>query len=146
MSFQWLQMRISEEKDRRKREAAALERLPRALEDVHVALVGCIEAYQKAFGLEAADIYRQPSKIRVLSREEAEGKWKQVARVEVVLITTLPGLQIDNGMGGEPLLIEIGLLPGDKLFFRDQARDQYVTMEELTRRILDRAFFPKLGE
>jgi hypothetical protein len=41
-------------------------------------------------------------------------------------------------------MIEVGLLPGDKLFYRDQ--DQFVTMEELTRRILDRALFPKLGE
>jgi hypothetical protein len=41
-------------------------------------------------------------------------------------------------------MIEVGLLPGDKLFFRDH--DEFLTMEELTRRILDRAFFPKLGE
>ena len=62
------------------------------------------------------------------------------------MVPTLPGIQIDNGNGGDPLLIEIGLLPGDKLFFRDRAQDQYVTMEDLTRRILDREFFPKLGE
>jgi len=40
-------------------------------------------------------------------------------------------------------MIEVGLLPGDKLFYRDQ--DEFITGEELTRRILDRALFPKLG-
>ena len=35
MSFQWLQMRITEEKDRRAREAQILERLPRALDELH---------------------------------------------------------------------------------------------------------------
>jgi hypothetical protein len=36
------------------------------------------------------------------------------------------------------------MLPGDKLFFRDREKDQYVSMEEVTHRALDRAFFPKL--
>jgi hypothetical protein len=146
MAFQWLTMRISEEKDRRKREAATLERLPRALEEVHRGILACVETFQKAFGPEAADIHLQSSKIRIITREEVEGRWQQTARVEAVLVPTLPGFQIDNGAGGEPLLIEVGMLPGDKLFYRDRAKDQYVTMEELTRRILDRAFFPKLGE
>lgn len=75
-----------------------------------------------------------------------DGKWQQTSRVEVTLVPKLPGLQIDHGNGAEPVLIEIGLLPGDKLFYRDRVQDQYVTMEELTRRILDRALFPKLGE
>jgi len=34
------------------------------------------------------------------------------------------------------------VLAGDKLFYRDG--DEYITLEELTRRILDRALFPKL--
>ncbi|MDR3698796.1 MAG: hypothetical protein P4L56_04115 [Candidatus Sulfopaludibacter sp.] len=146
MSFQWIQMRISEEKDRRKRETATLERLPLALEDVHLSLVACVEAYQKAFAAEAVTIHLHTSRIRAIVREEVDGKWQQTARVEVTLIPTLPGLQIDHGNGAEPVLIEIGLLPGDKLFYRDRVNDQYVTMEELTRRILDRALFPKLGE
>lgn len=144
--FQWLQMRILEEKERRKREAATLERLPTALEEVHGAMLACIESYQEAFGLEAADIHLQSLKIRVLSREEVEGRWQQIALVEVVLVPTLPGFQIEYGNGADPLLIEVGLLPSDKICYRDRARDQYVTMEELTRRVLDRAFFPKLGE
>lgn len=146
MSFQWLDMRISEEKDRRRREAEALERLPRALEDLHGALAECIGSYQAAFGLEAADIYKQASKIRILSRQEVEGRWQQVARVEVAAVPKLPGFQIDLGTGGDPVLIEVGILPGDKLFYRDRAKDQYVSMEDVTRCVLDRAFFPKLGE
>jgi hypothetical protein len=43
-----------------------------------------------------------------------------------------------------PLEIVVGLLPGDMLFYRDG--DKYLTMEELTRRILDQALFPKLAE
>jgi hypothetical protein len=37
-----------------------------------------------------------------------------------------------------------GPQPEDKLFYRDG--EQYLTMEELTRRIMDKALFPKLGE
>jgi hypothetical protein len=67
---------------------------------------------------------------------------RQCAKVEVSIIPSLPGFRIERG--GEPLMIEVGLLPGDKLFCRDQ--DQFITMEEPTRRIPDRALFPKLGE
>jgi len=146
MSFQWLQMRITEEQDRRKRETATLERLPSALEEVHEELRGCVEAYQAAFSPESASIHMHISKIRVILRDQVDGKWQQTRKLEVVIVPTLPGFQIDNGTGGEPLLMEVGILPGDKIYYRDRAKDQYVTMEELTRRILDRALFPKLAE
>ena len=45
---------------------------------------------------------------------------------------------------GEPLEIVVGILPDQNLYYRDA--DKYLTMEELTRRILDKALFPKLGE
>jgi len=146
MRFQWLQMRISEEKDRRQREAQILERLPRALEELHRGLTACLEGYTAAFGPEAGDLQLHASRIRVTVREEQDGKWEQRARIEVTISTSLPGFKIERGApsGPEPLMIEVGLLPGDKIFYRDG--DQYLTMEELTRRILDRAFFPKLGE
>ena len=143
MSFQWLQMRVQEEQERREREAQILARLPRALEEAYRHLAACIETYVGAFGPESADIHLQASKIRITVREEQDGKWQQRAKVEMSIVASLPGFRIDRG-GGEPLMIEVGLLPGDKLFYRDQ--DQFLTMEELTRRILDRAFFPKLGE
>jgi hypothetical protein len=101
-----------------------------------------VEAYAGAFGPESADIHLQASKIRIAVREEQEGKWQQRAKIEMSIVVSLPGFRIERG--GEPLMIEVGLLPGDKLFYRDQ--DQFLSMEELTRRILDRAFFPKLGE
>jgi hypothetical protein len=135
-------MRIQEEQERREREAQILARLPRALEETYRHLAGCVEAYAEAFGPESADIQLQASKIRIAVREEQEGKWQQSAKIEISIIASMPGFRIERG--GEPLMIEVGLLPGDKLFYRDQ--EQFVTMEELTRRILDRAFFPKLGE
>ena len=142
MSFQWLQMRVQEEQERRQREAQILARLPRAVEETYRHLAGCIEAYVDAFGPESADIHLQASKIRITVREEQEGKWQQCAKVEISIIASLPGFRIERG--GEPLMIEVGLLPGDKLFYQDQ--DEFITGEELTRRILDRALFPKLGE
>ena len=146
MSYQWLSMRITEENDRRKREEEILERLPRALEEVHQALAGCVENYQQAFGPEAAELQSLATRIRVTVREELDGRWEQRSRVEVVTDASLPGFKIDRGDGSQPLIIEVGMLPGDKLYFRDHDKDQYVTMEELTRRILDRALFPKLKE
>jgi hypothetical protein len=142
MSFGWLQMRISEEKDRRQREAQILERLPRALDEVYRCLKTCIDGYTEAFGPEAADIVVQGSKIRIAVREMMEGKWVQRVRLEIAALPTVPGFRIEGG--AEALIVEVGMLPGDKLFYKDQ--EQYLTMEELTRRILDRAFFPKLGE
>jgi len=144
MSFQWLDLRITEEQDRRRREAEIMRRLPRALDEVHKALASCIEAYTLAFGAEAAELQRHGSSIRVMLREEKDGNWQQRAKVEVSSDTSLPGFQIDRG--GELLGIEVGILPTDKLYYRDREQDQYVSMEELTRRILDRACFPKLGE
>ncbi len=142
MSFQWLEQRVQEEQERRQREAQILARLPRAVEETYRHLAGCVEVYTDAFGPESADIHLQASKIRITVREEQEGKWQQRAKVEISIIASLPGFRIERG--GEPLMIEVGLLPGDKLFYRDQ--DEFITGEELTRRILDRALFPKLGE
>jgi len=142
MSFQWLQMRVQEEQERRQREAQILARLPRAVEETYRHLAGCIEVYVDAFGPESADIHLQASKIRITVREEQDGKWQPRAKVEISIIPSLPGFRIERG--GEPLMVEVGLLPGDKLFYRDQ--DEFITGEELTRRILDRSLFPKLGE
>jgi hypothetical protein len=140
MAYQWLTMRISEENDRRKKEENTLQRLPSALDEVYNEVKDCVEEYQRAFGDDSVDLQRSTGKIRIVVRGEKE------ARAEVVTVPKIPGFQVDRGAGGEPLAIEVGLLPGDKLFFRDLQLDQYVTMEELTRRILDRVFFPKLSE
>ena len=146
MSFQWLEMRITEENERRQRESAILARLPAALEEVHDALALCIESYRTAFGRESAELRLQPGMIELSVREQRDGQWRQVGRVEVVSAIAIPGFQVDRGTGGDALIVEVGILPGDKLFYRDRAKDQYVTMEELTKRVLDRALFPNLNE
>ena len=144
MSFQWLQMRIQEEKDRRQREANILERLPRALEELHHHLIVCVEDYTRSFGAESADIVLLPSKIKVSVREQRDGKWVAASKVDVSNVASLPGFQIDRGETS--LAIEVGMLPEDKLFYRDREQDKYLTMEDLTRRVLDRVFFPRLEE
>jgi hypothetical protein len=142
--FQWLETRIGEERDRRRKEAAILARLPGALEELHRQLVECAEAYDAAFGPdEAAEVTFHTGKIRITTRARKSGRWDVVGKVEVTCLPSLPGFKIERGTE-EPLLIEIGLLPGDKLYYRTE--DKYLTEEEMTRRILDRAMFPKLGE
>jgi hypothetical protein len=144
MSFQWLEMRIAEEQERRAREAQILERLPRALDELYDALAACIENFTGTFGAESAEMTLQNGRIHVSVREEQDGKWQQLSRVDISSIASVPGFQIE--LGSEPLIIEVGILPGEKVFYRDRVLDKYLSMEELTRRILDRALFPKLGE
>ena len=143
MAFQWLQMRIGEEQERRRREDKTLEMLPEALQDLNRQLRECIETFRQAFGDDSAEIHFYAGKIRVRVNEQKNGKWEAVAKVDVSAVPSLPGFKADRGEG-DPLPIEIGLLPGDKLFYRHA--DQFLTMEEVTRRILDPALFPKLKE
>ena len=105
-------------------------------------LTECVNAYAAAFGPESVVISSMPHKTRITIREEQDGKWQSRVKVEISLVPEMPGFQVDRG--GEPLKIALGLLPGDKLSFREG--DEYLTMEEVTRRVLDRAFFPKLRE
>lgn len=142
--YKWLQMRISEEKDRRAREQMVLERLPQAFAQLHCSLAECLGSYTASFGLRSAEMDNQPPCIRIVVREESAGQWRERAKIEIVSLPSIPGFQIDSA--GVPLLIEVGVLPSDKLYFRDRDKDQYLTVEEMTRRILDRALFPKLSE
>jgi len=142
MSFQWLNMRITEESERREREANTLEKMPQALEEIRGALQACVDAYTGIFGPETADLDLTGQRIRVTMREQQDGRWQQRAKVDVTVVPALPGFRIERG--GDPLDIIVGILPGEKLYYRDG--DEYITMEELTRRILDKALFPKLGE
>lgn len=142
MSPQWLEMRIQEEQDRRHRESKTQALLPQALEELHQQLGGCINRYKEAFGDEAADISNLVSKLRVTIREEKDAKWQPRAKIDISLVTLPPAFKIEFGEG-EPLLIDLGLLPGDRLSYR--LNDQYLTPEDLSRHILDRALFPKLA-
>jgi hypothetical protein len=63
--------------------------------------------------------------------------------VDVTAVPALPGFRIERA-DHEPVDVVIGLLPDDKLYYRDE--DHYITMEDLTRRILDRTLFPKLKD
>lgn len=135
MSFQWLTLRIGEERDRRAREAQILGMLPGAIDDLQAQLSTCVDAFNSAFGSGIARIDRTERGLLVAGEGQP---------VEIVLDTELPGFQVQRE--GAPLAVQVGVLPGDRLFYFDVAGDQYLTMEELTRRILDRALFPKLRD
>ena len=141
MPFQWLQMRISEENDRRAKEEETLERLPRVMDEINAAISDCVADYAAAFGKESIDLNYFLHKVRVTVREKKEGKWEKVTKVEVSTITKPAALHIDSN--GDVIDIEIGVLPGDKIFYKFE--ESFLTMEELTRRILDRSLFPKLA-
>jgi hypothetical protein len=144
MNFEWLRMRIQEEQDRRGRETSALDRLPRALDELHGMLKECVTNYTEAFGDESAEIHQRSGRIKVTGREQVDGKWQPIAKVEVISMPDIPGFRLERGEYS--LAIEVGVLPSDKLYYRDCEQDKYLTMEELTRRILDRVLFPKLRE
>ena len=133
MPFQWLQSRITEEKERRNRDAQILGRLPAALDDLGENLGACIAAYTGAFPSDPAVLTRDGLRLTV----EADGN-----RVEVVSDSQLPGFQIQRD--GSTVSVQVGILPGNNLFYRDVAADQYVSLVELTRMILDRVLFPRL--
>ncbi len=134
MSLQWLEMRIEEEQERRRKEQQILERLPAAMEEVQRELTSCVEAYTKAFGAQSAAIERHGSQLRVTAGDQ---------HVEVTPVPVVPGLRIERP-GHEPVSIDVGVLPGEKLFYR--LEDRYLSLEEVSRQILDRVLFPKLPE
>ena len=63
--------------------------------------------------------------------------------MEIGLVPKPPGFQVERG-DGEPVLIEVGLLPGDRFSYR--VGEQFLTNEDLSRYILDRLLFPKLTQ
>jgi len=144
MSFQWLHMRIQEERDRRQREALTLERLPQSLEELYGILKEGIAAYTGAFGADAAETALLGSRIKITTREMRDGRWNPAGKVEVIIVPEIPGFRIERGEYSTA--VEVGLLPSNKLFYRDREQDVYLTMEDLTKRILDRLLFPKLKE
>jgi hypothetical protein len=144
MSFEWLRMRIQEEQDRRQRESEMLDRLPQAMEELHGVLKQCTVAYAQSFGDESVDIHLLRGRIKVTVREFEADKWQTTGKVEVVTAPDIPGFQIQRGEYS--LAVEVGLLPSNKLFYRDCEQDKYLTLDDLTKRVLDRALFPKLRE
>jgi len=144
MNFEWLRMRIQEEQDRRGREANVLGRLPLALDELHGVVKECVDAYTTAFEPESVECQLSSGRIKVLAREQVDGKWQPSGKVEVISVPDLPGFRIERGEYS--LAIEVGLLPSAKLYYRDCEQDKYMTLDELTKKILDRVLFPKLKE
>ena len=143
MSPQWLEMRIQEEQDRRRREVKTQELLPKAMEELHQQLSTCVARYREAFGSQSAEISNLTSKLRITIREEQAGKWQPRGKIDVSLVSMPPAFKVERDET-EPVIIELGLLPGDKLSYR--LNDRYLTAEDLSRHILDRILFPKLVE
>ena len=144
MSFQWLQMRIQEERERREAYARQLSRMPAALQEIFDVLKECIDSFTDNFGADSADVVMLPGRIRVTVREQRDGKWETVSKVEVTGVPEIPGFRIQCGELTTD--VEYGILPSDKLFYRDRKLDSYLNMDEVARRILDRALFPALPE
>ena len=140
MNLEWIQMRITEERDRLAREESIRRRLPTALEELHDSLTECLKIFTEAFGPRSATMHFISGRMRIEVREEVDGRWATQSEIIITIDLKLPGFRVDRA--GEPYLVEVGVLAGDKIFYRDG--DDYITIEELTRRILDRALFPRL--
>jgi hypothetical protein len=128
-------MRIGEEKDRRAREQQILGILPGAIDDLGNQVGNCVEAFNSALAEPAAHLDRTAEGLSVSSANR---------RVDIVTDTELPGFHVRRE--STSFAVQVGVLPTGKLFYFDVAGDQYLTMEDLTRRILDRVLFPKLRE
>jgi hypothetical protein len=141
-AFQWLTIRIGEERERRRRETEIQERLPDALHELYDVLSRCVETYRDAFGPGSADISFMASKIRVTVADSKSVKAILIGgiQMEIVIDNKIPGFMVHHGT--DSLEIRVDILAGGKPSYRDG--DHYLNMEELTRRILDRVLFPKL--
>lgn len=142
MSYQWLDMRITEEADRRQREAKTLACLPGAFQELRGAIAVCLSAYCEAFGAASAELTETPAGLRVTAYDRGPAGRVEHARVDVSLVTELPGIRITSG--AEPVLIDMGVMPDGEVFYR--LHGSFLTMEDVTRSVLDRVLFPKLGE
>ena len=142
--FPWLTARIAEERERRRREAEIHEKLPEILNELYQALTECVELYRQAFGPETAGISLAVSTIRITvsGAQPANAGSPAAQQVEVVLDPKLPGVSVRRASA--TLEITVGILPGGKPSYLDG--DLYLTIEDLTRRILDPVFFPMLPE
>jgi hypothetical protein len=54
-------------------------------------------------------------------REERDGNWQALSQVEVVSVPNMPGFRVERGEYS--LAVEAGLLPSDKLSYRDREQD-----------------------
>src|SRR5438309_11366726 len=101
MSFQWLQMRIGEERDRRAREKQILDRLPGAMDELEESVKACLDGYKAAFPGDPAELGRDGLRLAVAGTG---------GRVEVTATPELPGFAIASA--GAAQQVPIGILPG----------------------------------
>jgi hypothetical protein len=140
MGQQWLDMRIVEERERREREAATLAMLPTALGELHATVEECVRDFDRTFGPGAAEARLEGGRIHVEVRDQQGGKWVARPPVFISLIPELPGFLVEAGT--ETLRVEIGSVPGGHYYYR--VGDDYITLDELTRLMLDKVLFPRL--
>ena len=95
----------------------------------------CVADYAAAFGNDRVTLTRDNLRLSVASDN---------GRVEIIADTELPGFRIERNEGA--MAVQVGVLAGDRLFYLDKDSDQYLSMEDLTRRALDRVLFPKLKD
>ena len=100
MNFQWLTMRIQEEKDRRHKVEKTLARLPDALDEVFREIDDCMKLYTGAFGPEAARMELLESKLRISIREQKDGKWQECGAVDVFGEDCGGDVRCEAGVGG----------------------------------------------
>jgi hypothetical protein len=119
-------MRIQEERERRERQANNLARLPGALQQIHDHLAECTQSYteklhrkfRRRFGGHRAAA--RPD-LGATVWEERDGNWQALSQVDVVSVPDMPGFRMERGEYS--LAVEAGLLPGDKLSYRDREQD-----------------------
>jgi hypothetical protein len=138
MSFQWIQMRIAEEKERRNREDVVRARLPLAMEELRTALGACASDFNRAFEDQAVEVSSASNGILVSVRQQSGGSWSNRAKVTVSVNPELPGFVVTNG--GAPISVQVGMLGGNKIFYKSE--EYYLSIEDLTKLILDRVLFP----
>ena len=129
-------MRISEEKDRRERENAVLARLEEVFLDLRSHLADCVETYNQAFAGAPATLEDIEGPVRTIRISANDNQ------VEMSMDHTVPGFQIDQPAGRTSIIT--GVLPGGNMFYRDS--DRYLSLEEVTKKVLDRTLFPKLKD
>src|ERR1019366_28828 len=118
--------------------------MPAALHEIYDYPAQCIKAYTENFGADSASIVLLPERIQVTVREERHGKRQRESKGEEIPVADMQGFRVERGEFS--MAVEFGRLPSDKLFYLDREQGKYLTMEEFTKRILDRALFPALPE
>ena len=135
MSFQWLEMRIGEERDRRAREKQILDRLPGAMDELEESVKACLDGYTAAFPGDPAAPGRDGLRLGVTG---TGGAWRSRLR------RSFPDSR--SRRRARRSRFRSASCRATNCFISTWPEDRYLSMEELTKRILDRVLFPKLKD